>query len=154
MEEATNLYEAAVGLDPQFAMAYGRLALVQAAQERQQQALDSATRAYNLRGRVSERERYLIAATYHFQRAEYDKALDDIRTVTSLYSLDPEAQHELAQTYAVMGDLPRAIEAAKRAAELSPSSLINEGLVAVLLAQANRNDEALQTIQSARSRQL
>lgn len=154
MEEASDLYKAAVSLDPQFAMAYGRLATAEAALERQEQALHSATQAYNLRERVTERERYLIAATYHVARGEYEKALDDMRTVTALHPLDPEAQHELAQTYAVLGNLPRAIEAAKRAAELYPGSLINQGLLAVLLAEANQNDEALQIIQSARSRQL
>ncbi len=152
IEEGLVLLKTAVILDPEFAMADGRLAISQEALGQEDDALASATRAHRLRDRVSERERYLIDATYHFLRGEYEEAAENFRTVTILHPEDATAYDYLADSYAALGKLEEAIGAAKRAAELNPGSLIAQGLPIVFLAEAGHYDEAIRQSQAAKAK--
>jgi len=61
------LFRRAVEIDPQFALAYGQLSLSYAAIDEPALSSESATRAWQLRDRVSERERFFIEWIYDRQ---------------------------------------------------------------------------------------
>ena len=62
--EAIPFMKRAIELDPNFAMAYVGLAVEYSNLGRAALAADNAKKAYDLRDRVSERERYRISAFY------------------------------------------------------------------------------------------
>jgi tetratricopeptide (TPR) repeat protein/predicted Ser/Thr protein kinase len=150
IEEAQTLMKAAVELDPEFAIAYSRLAIIQQALGAEEEALASSSHAYRLRDRVSERERYLIQANYHTLRLDFEDALEDLRTLSALYPNDATAYGNLAATSALMDKLPEAIEAARRASQLDPKNALRRANVVDWLAQAGREDEALHELQAGR----
>jgi tetratricopeptide (TPR) repeat protein len=151
VDEALALMKAAVELDPEFAIAHSRMAVSQMALGADEEALASSSRAYALRDRVSERERYQIQANYHRLRLDYEAALEDFRTLAALYPRDPTAHSKLAENYAFAGKLAEAIEAAKRASDLYPKNVLMRGQLIELLAQANRTDDALREVRVART---
>jgi Flp pilus assembly protein TadD len=154
VDEALTLMKAAVELDPEFAVAYSRMAASQMALGADEEALASSSRAYHLRDRVSERERYLIQATYHRLRLDYEAALEDFRTLAALYPTDPTAHSKLAENYAFADKLAEAIEAARRASDLYPKNVLMRGHLIELLAQANRTDDALREVRVARTLEI
>jgi len=62
---AVTYFQAAVNLDPDFAMAYARLGTCYLNTAQTTRAADSTRKAYQLRERTSEREKLYIASHYH-----------------------------------------------------------------------------------------
>jgi eukaryotic-like serine/threonine-protein kinase len=150
IDEALALMKAAVELDPEFALAYSHMAIIQQALGVEEECLISSDRAFRLRNRVSERERYLIQANYHSLRLNFEEALEDLRSIALLYPNDPTAQSNLAPAFSLMNRLGEAIEAARLASRLDPANATIRGQLIELLAQAGRSDEALQEVGIAR----
>jgi tetratricopeptide (TPR) repeat protein len=138
LEHAQSLLAAAVASDPDFAVAQARLFVVENARGRPEEALAALERAFRLRDRVTEPERYLIDVSYYTLTRDYDRALQIGRAWTAAYPRDPDGHRFLANTAEWVGYLPEALDAARRSAELLPTSLMNHGLLALLLAEANR----------------
>ncbi|MGH9334756.1 MAG: hypothetical protein ACRD21_13525, partial [Vicinamibacteria bacterium] len=147
-----SLLVAAVESDPEFAVAQARLSMVENAMGRPERALAALERAFQLRERLTEPERYLIDMSYHIMTRDYDRTLQIGRAWTAAYPEDPDGYRFLANTTEWMGHLPEAIEAARRSMQLLPTSLMHHGLLPVLLAEANRNDEALRELEVARDK--
>src|SRR5205823_8478994 len=82
-EELTsiNLYQHAIELDPNFAMAYARLGNYYTNAGEQQRAAQYMTKAFEMRDRVSEHERLYITAHY------YGDTLGDIERQLQTYEL-------------------------------------------------------------------
>jgi len=150
VEDALTLMKAAVELDPEFAIAHSRMAVIQQALGAEEESLASSSRAYHLRDRVSERERYLIEANYHSLRLDFEAALEKFHTLSILYPGDATAHSNLAQGCALMGRLAEAIEAVRRASDLDPKSVLIRARLIDLLGQAGRSDEALREVEAAR----
>jgi eukaryotic-like serine/threonine-protein kinase len=150
IEEALTLMKAAVELDPEFAVAHSRMAVSQMALGAEEEALESSSRAYGLRNRVSERERYQIQATYHRLRLDYEAALRDSSTMAVLYPNDPTVYSRLADNHAFAGKLTEAIQAERRAVDLFQKNVLLRGRLIELLSQAGRTDDALREIDVAR----
>lgn len=151
VDEALTLMKAAVELDPEFAVAYSRMAASQMALGADEEALASSSRAYHLRDRVSERERYQIQATYHRLRLEFEAALEDFRTLSVLYPGDATAHSNLAMVFAFSGNLDKAVKAATRASDLYPKNVLIRRDLIDWLAQAGRPDDALREVRAARA---
>jgi tetratricopeptide (TPR) repeat protein/predicted Ser/Thr protein kinase len=154
LEQAQSLLVAAVASDPDFAVAQARLFVVENARGRPEEGLAALERAFRLRDRVTEPERYLIDVSYYTLTKDYDRALQIARAWTAAYPDDPDGYRFLANTAEWVGYLPEALDAARRSADLLPTSLMNRGLLALLLAEANRNDEALREVELARANGL
>jgi tetratricopeptide (TPR) repeat protein len=74
--EAIPFYKRAIELDPNFAMAYSALGTSYFNLNQGDLAAENATKAYQLRDRVSELERYRISTTYyHTVTGELQKAI-------------------------------------------------------------------------------
>src|SRR6266550_4839897 len=77
--QAASFYQQAIRLDPNFAMAYARLAVAYGNQGAVAKALPNMKRAYDLRERVTERERMYIESQYVLQQFDLPKALESYK---------------------------------------------------------------------------
>jgi predicted Zn-dependent protease len=90
--KARLLYEEAVALDSEFAMAWRALATVYSVLGPRSAMLDAATRAYRHRDRLTERERALVTGYYHTQvTQDYRAALAAFEELLHRYPNDPSA---------------------------------------------------------------
>jgi tetratricopeptide (TPR) repeat protein len=108
--EALTLYEQAVELDPEFAMAWNSIAVILGNRMTERaRALDARTRAFELRDRLTRRERHLTSAFYY-----YDVVGDLERTALeyeAMLELDPNdlsATNNIGMIHSEMRDHERA----------------------------------------------
>jgi len=75
--QAISLLKRAMDLDPNFATAYSELASIYANQAEEQQAIEYANKAYALRDRVSDRERFGIDIVHYWMvTGDLDKEME------------------------------------------------------------------------------
>jgi serine/threonine protein kinase/tetratricopeptide (TPR) repeat protein len=144
--EALVLYQRAVDLDPNFAMAYARIAVHYINEQQLEVAKEWIQKAYDLRERVSERERlYLTEKYYGYVTGEIDKTIETLQTWTRLYPDDFIPHNNLAINYGFLGQHEQALKEALEAVRLSPNTLsARENLMTIFIA-LGRIEEAQQT---------
>ena len=120
--KAMPFYQRAIELDPEFALAYSRLAAAYESAREGKRAEEAASRAFKLRDRVSERERYQIMARYYGQvSGERSKAIEAIEMWIKAYPNDGAAHNSLAAYLKDSGQLERAVDVQEQAVQLSPA---------------------------------
>jgi eukaryotic-like serine/threonine-protein kinase len=102
--QAQSFYEQAIQLDPGFAMAYARLGVTYSTAGAVTKALEYMKKAYDLRERVTERERMYIESQYANFQFDLPKALDSYKLFAATYPRDAAAWNNMAIVYAEMGD--------------------------------------------------
>lgn len=143
-------YKRAVELDPNFAWVYARMGNIYANSGEYEKAIDATKKAYELRGRVSEREKlYIDEHYYQIVTGEKDKEMETLELYGRTYPHDEVPPNNLAVGYEMEGDFARAIEPARNAVRLSPGSASSAVNLAYAYLGANHPDEAWQTIQQA-----
>jgi Tfp pilus assembly protein PilF len=140
--QATSHLKRALELDPNFALAYALLSNVYAATGQTAQAPQYAKRAYELRDRVSERERFFITFFYHRDATQaWDQAFEVAKAWTLTYPRDAFAFNHLAMGFQRFGQYEQAIATYRRGLELDPKlALLYANLASALLA-VDRYDE-------------
>lgn len=108
--EASSFYEQAVLLDPNFAMGWARLGVVYGNTGAVAKALGFLKKAYDLRERVTERERMYIESQYALVQGDIPKALESYKLYASTYPRDANALNNLGSTYQITGDFEHAAE--------------------------------------------
>jgi tetratricopeptide (TPR) repeat protein/predicted Ser/Thr protein kinase len=131
----------AIELDPDFALAQALLSGLYANSRRSALAPEYSRRAFELRDRVSERERFFISwRYYHDAVQDWDKAFELARTWTTTYPREAFAFNSLGAAYSALGQHEQAIEQFEAAMRLDPSFVAPiESLAATLMA-LNRFD--------------
>ncbi len=147
--EATSFYEQAVQLDPTFAMGWARLGVAYSNQGAIAKAITDLKKAYDLRERVTERERMYIEAQYALQQFDLPKSLEAYKLYASTYPRDAAALNNLASTYASMGDYEQAAEGFKKAWEEAKWDNIAATNTASVLLQLDRVQEAERYLKEA-----
>jgi serine/threonine protein kinase/predicted Zn-dependent protease len=150
-DEAIPLLKHAVDLDPNFALAYVDLGIFYNFQTNL--SAENLTKAYELRERVSEREKLYISASYYSDvTREQEKAVQQYEIWIQEYPRDDEAHNDLGVIYELLGQREKATGGYQRALAINPDN----GVVAANLAQnytsLNRLDEAKVTIDRALAR--
>jgi serine/threonine protein kinase/Flp pilus assembly protein TadD len=107
--QASSFYEEAIRLDPGFAMAYARLGVAYGNQGAVTKAVEHLKKAYDLRERVTERERMYIESQYALQQFDMPKALDSYKLFVATYQWDAAAWNNLATAYTLVGDFEQAV---------------------------------------------
>jgi tetratricopeptide (TPR) repeat protein len=145
VREALAFYQRAVDLDPNFAMAYARIAVFYGNQSQFESAKDYVQKAYDLRDRVSEREKlYITEKYYNYVTGEMDKAIETLQTWAKLYPTDFIPHNNLALNYLYFGRYDEALKEALEAVRLSPNNVsARENLIGSFLG-LERIDEAEQ----------
>jgi eukaryotic-like serine/threonine-protein kinase len=105
---ALPFFKRAVELDPNFPMAFARLAGTYADAGQTSLALEYATKAYELRERVSEKEKLFISARYFDETGEVEKEAQIYELWEKIYPGD-EFSVNLARDYAHMGQWDKAL---------------------------------------------
>ncbi len=110
-EETLPLLEKAVELDPEFAMALAKLAVVHSNLGHPTEGEEYAQRALEHLDRLSARERYYIEGFFNdLKRATRAKAVDAYRKAIELYPDHNAARHNLAGIYSNLERFDEAIE--------------------------------------------
>ena len=151
---ALPLFQRAIDLDPNFAMAYARLGTLYFSGE-PGRAIENLQKAYDLRERVSERERLYISA-HHADIVEGD--LEAARKVyelwAQLYPRDILPLWNLTVVYELLGDYERVPAVTQQALKLSPGDG-NVFVIAVNNAlERGRLEEAKAAAQEQQARHL
>jgi eukaryotic-like serine/threonine-protein kinase len=154
-EPSIPFYKHAIELDPNFAMAYARLGLAYSNQGQAGLAAENAQKAYALRDRVSEREKFYIDSHY------YDMVSGDLLKAVQVYELwqqtyprDVVPYTNLGVIYKQLGQPEKALNEALERFRLDPDTAGSLGNLASFYRNLNRYDESEAIIQQANSRKL
>jgi eukaryotic-like serine/threonine-protein kinase len=148
-EKGIPLLEEATALDTMFAMAYRKLgvALSNHGEPRGRWA-PAYTRAFELSGRLPDRERYLAqAAYYRYVLNDEDRAIAAYRMLLDLYPSETAALNNLALLYADRGDAEAAVELYEQAIAADSSSSLYYSNLVFQLAALGREADALAAIE-------
>ena len=129
--DSVPFFRRAIDLDPEFALAYARLGTVYSNLSQPDEARKMTQRAYELRDKVSEAERYYIEARYFTTvQPDVQKALDVYRVWLATYPNDYTALVNSALLHKQQGDRAEAIrklELSIQAAPDQPLGFVNLG---------------------------
>jgi eukaryotic-like serine/threonine-protein kinase len=152
--EAIPFYKRAIELDPNFAVAYASLGLVYGNLGQASLAAENIKKAYELRDRVSEREKYRISALY------YDKVTGELEQTIQVYELwgksypkDVVPPGNLAVIYGYLGQIDKSLAATEESQQLAPDAIGYSNLAGAYVA-LNRLDDAQRTIDDAQKHNL
>jgi eukaryotic-like serine/threonine-protein kinase len=150
--EAIPFMKRAIELDPNFAIAYAGLAVNYSNLGQASLSAEYARKAYDLRDRVSERERYRISALY-FQNvtSEVEKATEAYELWAKSYPRDFVPHGNLGFLYSNLGQYEKAIGETQAALRLEPTRS-DYGNLAGIYINVNRLNDARQTIQEAQQK--
>ncbi len=146
---AMQFLEEAIALDSTFAMAWRKLAIILGnVGERRSRAVEAATRAYDYRDRLTERERYLVIAAYHsVVTGDRDQQISAYQTVLDLYPTDIIALNNLGTIYSALRDHTKAADYYRRALVVDSTTRLHYSNLAGALGQMGRFDSATAVIE-------
>src|SRR5579864_861005 len=151
---AIPYYKHAVELDPNFAMAYSALAASYANLGQATRSSQNARKAFELRARVSEREKYRIGGRYYSDTTgEIDKAIQGYELWQQSYPSDAVAVGNLGDLHMKLGQWDEALRPTLDSLQLEPTVVGYENLAQILLA-LNRPEEAKITLDQAKGRKM
>src|SRR5437588_1567899 len=153
--EGIPFFKRAAELDPNFALAYARMASIYYNSRQYDLAAAASQKAYDLRDRVSERERLYISAGYYDNvTGELEKYLETLELWKHTYPRDASPHNNQALKYNELGQFDKALEEAREAIRLNPNSASGYSLLAAAFVGLNRFDEAKQIIGLAQAQKL
>jgi eukaryotic-like serine/threonine-protein kinase len=149
--EAIPFYKRALELDPNFAAAYVALGVVYGNLGQASLAAENIKKAYELRDRVSERERYRISSMYYDSvTGEEEQASQVYELWAKSYPTDMVPPANLGVLYIGMGQYDKGLTETLEAQRMEPAAVGYSNLAGVYLA-LNRLDDAKKTIEQAQA---
>ena len=146
--QAVPHLQRAIELDPNFAMAMALLSGVYRNNDRSVDAPVYSRRAFDLRDRVSERERFFISWRYYLDAEQaWDKALDLSVEWTKTYPREAFAFNSLGLASGAFGQHEQAVAAFEEAIRLDPAFVPPRGNLPGSLIALNRFDRAHPLVQ-------
>ena len=134
--EASKRFEACTKEDPDFALAYSRLAQTYASLGYDDKALDSSRKAVDLSQGLPPTERYLILANHAVISRDNQKAIESYEKLAKASPNDSELELTLAKLYEDSGSFDTAREHLAKIVARDPSNLL------ALLAAGQRGNQA------------
>ncbi len=123
-QAALPLYQRGIELDPDLALTYEGIGVANGALRHYDLMKASYTRAYQLRDRMTEKDRLNVDYLYYVEvTGELDKAYVVLVRSLELFPRDVFFHNNLAYTLAKLGQVKRAADAADETARLEPSPL-------------------------------
>ena len=153
--EAIPLFKSAIELDPNFAAAYSSLAVSYANLGQASLAAENAKKAYDLRGRVSEREKYAIESFYYdATTGQLEKAEQTYQQWILSYPRDFVPHSNQGNTYILMGQWDKALPEGLEAVRLEPRVAAGYSNLGQIYIALSLLDEASATFQQALKQKL
>ena len=151
--DSIPLYRHAVELDPNFAMAYAKLGILLAEQGELEASQASCRKAFDLRERASQREKFYISLRYYDTvTGEIEKAVEASKLWAQTYPRDDYPHINLAAYYRQIGRFDETIREAQETLALESNQVMPYGSLAFAYMDLNRFDEAKAMIAQAQSR--
>jgi tetratricopeptide (TPR) repeat protein len=151
---AVPFFQRAIRLDPNFAMAYAVLGSDYTGLG-ETLAAENIQKAYDLRARVSEPEKFYIESTYyHYLTGDLEKARQVYEVWSQTYPRDASAPIRLGVVYRDLGQNDKALTEMREAVRLDPSRALSySNLVGAYMA-LNRLQEARAIAEKAQAEKI
>jgi tetratricopeptide (TPR) repeat protein len=142
-QEAIPFFRRAIELDPNFASAHAQLGTIYSNLSERQRSIEHRRKAYELRDRVSERERlYITAHYYNGVEMDIGKALETYALWKQTYPRDPVPYINSGTLYSARGEAERALESYLKGVELDPTRRLAYSNAFSKYVELDRIDEA------------
>ena len=144
-----------MALDPNFAIAYATLGQVETNLGQRGLGIEYTKKAYSLRDRASETEKFYIDSHY------FDNVTGDLEQANQVYQLwtqtyprDSIPFNNLGVSYALMGQWEKALPVARQAHQLSPDESISSVALSATYLGLGQLDESKATVDQALAAKL
>jgi eukaryotic-like serine/threonine-protein kinase len=145
----------ALELDPNFAEAYALLGVAYGDRKQFTLAIQNYKKAYELRDRVSERERFYIEAHYYADATgQLDKAIPIFTEWIRTYPGAWEPHVNLSYHYMQLGQYEKSAEEARETIRLAPDTVIAYRHLVEAFNYIDRPDKAIAAFDDAQKRKL
>jgi eukaryotic-like serine/threonine-protein kinase len=152
---AVPLFERAIQLDPNFAMAYAALGTSRHNLGEKILAAKNTEKAYELRSRVSEWEKFYIESHYHdFVTGDLEKARQAYELWAQIYPRETVPSTNLGVIYQTLGQHDKALAEYRAAMQLSPGDSLDFGNLVLAYLHLNRLDESRAAANEALTKNL
>jgi tetratricopeptide (TPR) repeat protein len=152
-QQAIGHFERAAEIDPSFAMAYAQMATAYGNLGELERSRQFAAKAWELRDRVSERERFYIETRYYSAgTGEIEKALQVYEVWADVYPRDVAPRNNIGVYAGMLGRFEQSLEAYQEAQRISPASATSASNVAWGYMHLHRFEEAARAAESAMKR--
>jgi len=152
---AVPLLQRAIKLDPNLAIAYASLGTTYHNLGETELAAESARRAYELRAKVSEREKFYIESHYyHFVTGDLEKARQVYATWEQMYPREQVPPLNLGVIYQSLGQYDKSLASFQEALRLAPNDVLSYANLAGVLVNLNRRKEAKSLAEEALAKKL
>ena len=142
-DEAVPLLKQAVAFDTNFAMAHAALSATYYNLDEVVFAADEANKAYDLRNRVTEREKFYIDSSYYaLSSGDLERATEVYEQWKQVYPRDHKAYQNLAHCEGFLGQYEKATAGYREALSLEPYDAVNYIDLASTYIILNHLDEA------------
>jgi tetratricopeptide (TPR) repeat protein len=136
-------YKRAVELDPKFARAYLSMSAAYINLNEIGRAAENARKSFELREKVSERERFSIETLYYLvATGELERAAQTYELWKQTYPRDIAPYVNLGFIYSSLGNHEKLLEETREAVRLEPNSVVAYANLGTAYANLNRLDEA------------
>ena len=152
---AMPLYRRAIEIDPGFAMAYANLGHAYGEIGESDLSAESTRRAYQLRERASDAEKFYIAVSYDFRvTGNLEDGQKTCESWAQTYPRDANPYTFLSSILGITGKNEKSVEAAAKAIELDPESGLGYGMLTVINLALGHLEEAENAMRRAADRKL
>ena len=152
--KALPLYQRAIELDPNFAMAYARLGTVYSNMGQFELSQQNRQKAFELRDRASEHEKLYIMSHYYADDGQLDKGITALELYKQTYPRDWIPYNNLAAIYSQLGQYENALENSRLAVQYDPEGVSGYSNLAQSYAGLGRLEEAKATLNEMLQRKL
>ena len=151
---AIPFYQRAIELDPNFPLVYAMLAVSYLNLQQPSLALEYSAKAYQLRDRVTERERLRISANYFYATGDIDKETQIYELWIANYPRDSVPHGNLGADYVNVGQYDKALAEFQETLRLAPDTVANYVNLGITYLNLNRLEEAKATFDQALAHKL
>jgi len=152
---AAPYYKHAVELDPNFAGAYAVLAVRYANLGQASLAIENSRKAYELRDRVSQREKYYISAQYYtYVTGELEKAIEQYELWIQNYPRDAIPYTNIGVSYSTEAQYEKSAAQIREALRIDPNNVLAYTNLGQDYLALNRPDEAKAMFEQAAANHL
>ncbi|MGC1582973.1 MAG: protein kinase [Candidatus Acidiferrales bacterium] len=145
----------ALELDPNFAAAYAGLGVEYSNLGQASLSAENVKKAYALRDRVSEHEKYRIAGLYYQNvTGELEQAIQVYELWAKSYPQDMVPPGTLGSIYSEFGQFEKSVADTQEASRLEPNAVFAYANLALDYLALNRPDDAKKEIEQAQQRNL
>jgi serine/threonine protein kinase/tetratricopeptide (TPR) repeat protein len=146
-------YKRAIELDPDFALAYATLGVVYANLNQTDTASEYTAKAYSLRDRITEHERFYITAYYQgYVIGDLEQEMQTYEAWVQAYPQEYLPYYDLGYDYNSLGQFERAVEETQTALRLKPNDSDIYNNLGVIYMCMNRLDQSREILRQAISK--